>query len=38
MKMMKFLKFKKECSATGTTVESIANAEKLVKTNLMIVH
>ena len=30
-----FLKFKKECSKTGTTEESIANAEKIgFKTDL----
>ena len=26
----KFLKFKEQCSKTGTTEESLANAEKLV--------
>ena len=35
----KFLKFKKECSTTGTTEESIANAEKIgFKTNLIAVN
>ena len=30
MKIIKnFIKFKKECSKTGTTEESIANAEKI---------
>ena len=34
-----FLKFKKECSATGTTEESIANAEKIgFKTNLIAIN
>ena len=34
-----FLKFKKECSTTGTTEESIANAEKIgFKTNLIAVN
>ena len=34
-----FLKFKKECSATGTTEESIANAKKIgFKTNLIAVN
>ena len=34
-----FLKFKKECSKTGTTEESIAQAEKIgFKTNLIAVH
>ena len=31
-----FIEFKKKCSETGTTEESIANAEKIgFKTNLM---
>ena len=35
----KFLKFKKECSKTGTTEESIAQAEKIgFKTDLIAVH
>ena len=35
----KFLKFKKECSSTGTTEESIANAEKIgFKTNLIAIN
>ena len=34
-----FLKFKKECSKTGTTEESLANAEKIgFKTNLMAIN
>ncbi len=34
-----FLKFKEECSATGTTEEAIANAEKLgFKTNLVAIN
>ena len=37
MKMMNdFIKFKEECSKTGTTEEAIANAEKIgFKTNLI---
>ena len=32
---MNFIKFKKECSKTGTTEEAIANAEKIgFKTDL----
>ena len=40
MKMMKnFIKFKKECSKTGTTEEAIANAEKIgFKTNLIAIN
>ncbi len=35
----KFIKFKKECSATGTTEESIANAEKIgFKTDLIAIN
>ncbi len=35
----KFIKFKKECSATGTTEESIANAEKVgFKTDLIAIN
>ena len=34
-----FIKFKKECSSTGTTEESIANAEKIgFKTNLLAIN
>ena len=34
-----FIKFKKECSSTGTTEESIANAEKIgFKTNLIAIN
>ena len=34
-----FIKFKKECSSTGTTEESIANAEKIgFKTNLFAIN
>ena len=40
MKMiMNFIKFKKECSSTGTTEESIANAEKIgFKTDLIAIN
>ena len=35
----KFLKFKEQCSKTGTTEESLANAEKIgFKTNLLAIN
>ena len=37
--MLKILKFKEECSKTGTTEEALANADKLgFNTNLFVRH